>query len=210
MRRLLPLVALSALAAAQEVRLLPLVALSVLAAAQEDFGSMFGAAPARDATRGMPHAGRRGHRDAIDATPRRDTPQRRPAEVLRPVQVPKRKGGRAEPLVLQGEEGRLRRAEQRRGHADARTRVHQIATKGRRASSAGGAISRPARRNFGPRETRRFQSRPWIARTAHAERRGGTSTPQVLREAVRADAHRRVLRPAPGLRLDLRHVDEIL
>ena len=68
----------------------------------------------------------------------------------------------------------------------------------------------PARRNFGPRETRRFQSRPWIARTAHAERRGGTSTPQVQCQTVRADAHRRVLRPAPGLRLDVRHVDEIL
>ena len=54
MVRLLPLVALSALAAAQEVRLLPLVALSVLAAAQEDFGSMFGAGSARDAARGMP------------------------------------------------------------------------------------------------------------------------------------------------------------
>ncbi len=48
------------------------------------------------------------------------------------------------------------------------------------------------------------------ARTAHAERRGGTSTPQVQCQTVRADAHRRVLRPAPGLRLDLRHVDEIL
>ena len=35
-------------------RLLPLLA---VAAAQEDFGNMFGAAPARDATRGMPHAG---------------------------------------------------------------------------------------------------------------------------------------------------------
>ena len=34
-------------------RLLPLLA---VAAAQEDFGNMFGAAPARDATRGMPHA----------------------------------------------------------------------------------------------------------------------------------------------------------
>ena len=42
MVRLLPLVALAALAAAQEVRLLPLVALSALAAAQEDFGNMFG------------------------------------------------------------------------------------------------------------------------------------------------------------------------
>ena len=46
MRRLLPLVALSALAAAQEdfamVRLLPLVAVAALAAAQEDFGNMFG------------------------------------------------------------------------------------------------------------------------------------------------------------------------
>ena len=188
-------------------RLLPLLA---VAAAQEDFGNMFGAAPARDATRGMPHAWTRGHRDAIDATPRRDTPPRRPAEVLRALQVPKRKGGRAEPSVLQGEKGRLRRAQQRRGHADARTRVLTPSTKGRRASSAGGAMFTPARRNFGPRETRRFQSRPWIARTAHAERRGGTSTPQVQRQTVRADAHRRVLRPAPGLRLDVRHVDEIL
>ena len=46
MVRLLPLVALSALAAAQEdfamVRLLPLVAVAALAAAQEDFGNMFG------------------------------------------------------------------------------------------------------------------------------------------------------------------------
>ena len=56
MVRLLPLVALSALAAlaaAQEVRLWPLAALSALAAAQEDFGNMFGAAQ-----RGMPRAGR--------------------------------------------------------------------------------------------------------------------------------------------------------
>ena len=106
------------------VRLLPLVALSALAAAQEDFSPrlkktlclvlLSAGCHARDASRRE-----RGHRDAIDATPRRDT--RRPAEVLRPVQVPKRKGGRAEPPVLQGEEGRLRRAEQRRGHADART-----------------------------------------------------------------------------------------
>ena len=46
MVRLLPLVALSALAAAQEdfamVRLLPLVAVAALAAAQDDFGNMFG------------------------------------------------------------------------------------------------------------------------------------------------------------------------
>ena len=55
MVRLLPLVALAALAAAQEdfaMRLLPLVTLSALAAAQEDFGNMFGAAQ-----RGMPRAG---------------------------------------------------------------------------------------------------------------------------------------------------------
>ena len=32
------------------------------------------------------------------------------------------------------------------------SRVHQVASKGRRASSAGGAMFTPARRNFGPRE----------------------------------------------------------
>ena len=87
-------------------------------------------------------------------------------------------------------------------------RVRTPSTKGRRASSAGGAMFTPARRNFGPRETRRFQSRPYQSENGVAERRDGTS--QVLREAVRADAHRRVLRPAPGLRLDLRHLYQIL
>ena len=193
-------------------RLLRLVALAGLAAAQDDFANMFGLLSAGCHAREMPSRIEAGRTETPSTRRRRrrDTPPRRPAKVLCPVQVPKRKGGRAKPVVLQGQKGRLRRAQLWRGHADARTRVLTPSTKGRRASSAGGAMFTPARRNFGPRETRRFQSRPWIARTAHAERRGGTSTPQVLREAVRADAHRRVLRPAPGLRLHLRHLYQIL
>ena len=161
---------------------------------------------ARDA---FTHRGR-AHRDAIDAT---STSTRHATTQASKSTVPRTSAQKKRRPCKTGCPSRPKRAAATRSTPARACRCadpasHHIATKGRRASSAGGAMFTPARRNFGPRETRRFQSRPYQSENGVAERRGGT--PQVLRETVRADAHRRVLRPAPGLRLDLRHLHKIL
>ena len=166
---------------------------------------LFGAAQREMPRARMPHA----CAAATPSTRRRDAIRAGQQKYCAPYKCPKEKEAVQNRLSFKAKKGGCDALNSGAGMQMRGTGVHQIATKGRRASSAGGAMFTPARRNFGPRETRRFQSRPWIARTAHAERRGGTSTPQVQCQTVRADAHRRVLRPAPGLRLDLRHVDEV-